>query len=161
MTSRVLLIGEAPGKSGRPGDPALEGRAGRRIARLCGIEYEEYLRRFDRRNLLPEWPGKAPGNGSAWPREEARAIARTNRFSRSLDADAEERVGFRHYRDVVLLGRRVADAFGLRSTYPWFHPTLVMRPRFWVAPHPSGASRWWNDPENVKRAEAFWKRIAR
>jgi hypothetical protein len=47
----------------------------------------------------------------------------------------------------VLLGRRVAAAFGLASA-PYLEWTEA-RGRTWVVmPHPSGVNRWWNDEEN-------------
>lgn len=28
-------------------------------------------------------------------------------------------------------------------------------------PHPSGLSRWWNDPRNIERAKEFWDEVLR
>ncbi len=148
----VLLIGEAPGKRGTPSEPALGGRIGRRLASLMGCSVEEYERWTVRINLLPNWPGKAShGNGSRWPTKTARSHARVLVMNRWLDG-----------RSVILLGRRVAAAFGIKSDRAWFvWEEGVIGLRFAVAPHPSGASRWWNDPRNVEAARKFWRRTYR
>jgi uracil DNA glycosylase superfamily protein len=163
---RILLIGEAPGKSGRPMAPALEGRAGRRLARLMGVSEEIYLRITDRVNLLPRWTGAR--DDTPWPAAQARRAAVRMIRSQLLD----QRAG------VVLLGRRVAAAFGVEPDLPWATPAFV-RPaldrdlracqdlglltswivaleRAYVMPHPSGASRWWNSRRNRQYANWWW-----
>lgn len=151
MTS-LRLIGEAPGKHGKPGEPALLGRIGRRLARLMGTNEDQYRWSTRRDNLLPRWPGKAPGNGSAWPVKQARRAAR-----RMEDGGL---FAFGHDRIVVLLGRRVAAAFGFGGA-KWFKPFIVYGVTVVVTPHPSGANRWWNEPANVRRAGRFWRTIWR
>jgi len=148
----ITLIGEAPGKNGKPGEPALLGNIGRRVARLMGTTEEQYQWQTRRENLLPHWPGKAKhGNGDAWPAKRARAAARVMVTSRQLDGHV-----------VILLGRRVADAFGIRRDVQWFTWTDgVIGTRFAVAPHPSGASRWWNEPKNMRAAGRFWRAVYR
>jgi len=62
----------------------------------------------------------------------------------------------------VLLGGKVAAAFYMhrRPLFRWLDEfgdgALVA-----VAPHPSGVSRWWNDPANLRRARRFWHKLAR
>jgi len=143
MTRSIAIVGEAP--SGEPG-PALSARgsSGRRLARLCAApSFEAYEARFHRVNLFDSprrW----------WSTASARTNAR-DLTPRLIYADA-----------VVLLGARVRDAFKMRS-FGWFDAKLLNsgeRVRRWyVAPHPSGRSRWWNEPANVSRAEAFWKEL--
>ena len=138
-----MLIGQDPGRQGT-GEP-LSGKAGRRLAALCGLDLDAYLARFQRVNLLPVFPGKA-GKGDRFPLPPAREAARA--LLPTLEG-----------RRVVLLGGRVAAAFGLHRA-----PLLVWMPiqGTWVAvaPHPSGVSRWWNDPRNVRRAQRFWRAFA-
>lgn len=156
MMQNVLLVGEAPGKGGRLGGPVLLGRIGRRLARLMGATEDQYRRRTRRVNLLTRWPGRASGNGSAWPVKRARRSARRMEDA-GLFAPPD--------RIVILLGRRVAAAFGLGGA-PWFTSFQMassqgMPAEVVVAPHPSGASRWWNEPANVARARRFWRSVGR
>lgn len=144
MALKPLIIGQAP--SMEHGDrEALSGRSGARLAGFCGLSMPEFLERFDRANLVEEFPGKA-GKGDRFPsRGEAQGFA--YRF-RPLVRD----------RRVVVLGFSTAAAFGLT------HPALVFAPHwegsFAFSPHPSGVSRWWNDAENLRRAVAFWREVA-
>ena len=147
---QIILIGEAPGKNWKPSDVPLLGRIGKRLAILMGTNEYNYRWHTRRENLLQRWPGPARGNGSAWNAKlAARAAARM------------ERKGILGMPDsiVILLGRRVARAFRFHES-PWFKEwpqangaTIV------VAPHPSGASRWWNDPRNWNEACRFWRGI--
>jgi len=150
--TRIVLIGEAPGKRGRRGEAALCGRIGRRLAKLMNVTEYDYRWRTRRENLLPRWPGKAPaGHGTAWPAKLARGAAR--RMERRGLFAPRDRV-------VILLGRRVAAAFGF-SQQDWFAPFCIaptqgLAAAVIVAPHPSGASRWWNEPRNWNAARRFW-----
>jgi hypothetical protein len=74
---------------------------------------------------------------------------------------------------VLLLGARVAAAFGVEQTWPRYRWLLLRRGpcepgrraplvaldrdvvRAAVLPHPSGRSRWWNDAGAVEELEAF------
>jgi hypothetical protein len=76
---------------------------------------------------------------------------------------------------VVLLGRRVASAFldqlaavRYNVVLPdlrfggWFCPIVLPLHGvglLYVAPHPSGASRWWNEPEHVAAASRFYRHV--
>lgn len=128
----------------------LGGRAGARLADLCGLPVDGYLARFERVNLLSSFPGKA-AKGDLFPIEEARASAR-----------ALLRSGRLHGRPAVLLGGNVWRAFGYPANvepFTWMgggEPILLA-----FAPHPSGISLWWNEPENVARARRFFRRLAR
>jgi uracil-DNA glycosylase len=62
---RPIIVGQAPGPNTDPLEP-LSGRSGARLAELCGITHPEFLARFDRRNLLPKFPGRSGGKGDAW-----------------------------------------------------------------------------------------------
>ena len=137
---KVVIIGQAPSRVSDPREP-LSGRSGARLAALCGITLPEFLDRFDRRNLLDAWPGKA-GKGDVFVgRGEARLLA---------DGLRAALAG----RPIVLLGANLAAAF--RSTEPAFRfsPSRIA----W-SPHPSGISRWWNDPANEERARRFWRSL--
>jgi uracil-DNA glycosylase len=142
--AQILLIGEAPGRSSRPGSQPITSR---RLALLAGLDLEEFLGRFARTNLLASWPGKQPGGkGDLFPRSRARE---------GFEVLAPRLAG---YPAVVLLGRRVAGSSGIERDVPWL--TWVRAPwgpgRVAVSPHPSGISRWWNEQENYDRAKGFW-----
>lgn len=139
---RPLLVGEAPGRQ-TVGARPFTGRTGRRLERLAGVD--RLYDHFDVVNLLDRWPGPA-GVGSAWPMLEARVRAEV--------VKQQARVA-RRPRNVVLVGRRVAAAFGLRELDFLTWGFLGPRARVAVLPHPSGVSHWWNDPENVEAAAAF------
>lgn len=142
---RPLIIGEAPARTGDPRRPLL-GRSGSRLAKLCGLDLQDYARRFARANVLEQWPGRlTKGDAFDLPTARLRACVLRRRF-----------VGGRL---VVLLGRRTALAFGLRCAY--LQPERVACANVVVLPHPSGINRWWNEPENVRRASSFLRRAAR
>lgn len=55
---------------------------------------------------------------------------------------------------VVLAGKNVARAFGVRAEY---HEWLVSPGcRAVVVPHPSGVNRWWNSADNREASRVFW-----
>lgn len=89
--------------------------------------------------MLDAFPGKE-GRGDAFPMREARA--RVDSLVPKLAGNV-----------VVLLGKRVAAAFGMKR------PKYLERVKHRgldvvVLPHPSGVNRWWNDARNVHRASA-------
>lgn len=150
MSRLPLLIGESPSKRGATAEDALRGTIARRLARLLGLTVAAYESAFERVNVLPDFLGKAPGKRARkWPPVEARQAALAMLQKGVLD---EREL-------IVLFGRRVAAAFGLPETTPWFQPTALEDPTIQVVccPHPSGASRWWNAPENMKQAELFFR----
>lgn len=136
--SKILVIGEAPGDVGPPDTP-LEGAVGRRIAELAGLSWDDYLALTERRNLLAVNPGET------WPTAEAAAAG-------------DEMMPQLFSRRTILLGQRVARAFGARVPPLQFEPILEGRPdlgKWAVVPHPSGRNRWWNEPENRSAARRF------
>jgi uracil-DNA glycosylase len=141
MMKKLLLIGPALGRI--PGEP-LAGRNGRRLAKLAGITPEEYLKRTERMNLLPYWPGRH-GEGDLMPR-------------RMLAGAAFAMLHELEDRRVVMLGSSVAWAFRVHRVplFRWFEfkGALVM-----VMPHPSGRNRWWNDPAHVARARRALRQL--
>lgn len=138
-----ILIGEAPGGKGHEPQPALEGAVGRTLSRLLGVSYEEYLEAFDRRNIF-----ETPVEGKRWDATKAalRAMGMKGMFR---DDDY-----------VVLLGARVASAFGV-ADMPLYEMTSFQRvmtgETFWVGrvPHPSGRNRLLNDQRERDRMSRF------
>ncbi len=143
---KTLIIGQAPSRTSDPGEP-LSGKSGERLARLCGISLSQFICRFDRENLLPAWPGERAGEGDSFiPVREARELAQ--RFRRAVSG-----------RRVVVLGATLCCGFDLTQRAFEFAPHW--EGEFAWSPHPSGVSRWWNDPENARRAGEFWRELAR
>lgn len=147
---RVLVVGEDFGNA--PAEyhddvHALTGASGRRLAALCGYEGEgtrplvQFARDFERTNVVTA-PSDWHDYDLVW---------------RGVLSAIQKGAG----RRAILLGSRVARAFrqddlelfeARRLTATHVGDIEVVR-----APHPSGRNRWWNDPENVARAESFWR----
>lgn len=139
---KILLIGQAPNRTGNP-KAILEGRLGRKIADLCGITFDEYVELFDRINILDCWPGKS-GKGDVFPKAEAARQAMRIKI---------------HERDcVVMLGQGVARSFGIKAEFlRW---TFLGSTRVLILPHPSGINRWYNDPQNTRKARKIMHRLS-
>lgn len=129
---KLLVVGQAP--SARTiGRPPLSGPSGVKLARLVGASALSDI--AEPANLLPSFPGKR-GKGDAFPMGPAREAAQ------------REAIGGRV---VVLLGRKVAEAFGLKGL-PYLQWCRHRGGRVVVVPHPSGVNRWWNEAANVAAA---------
>lgn len=135
---KPAIVGEAPSmRTSRP----FAGASGRRLAELADASLDDLRGRFRLVNLLAHWPGPNPhGKGAAWNARAARDRAATVRLPPGS----------------LLCGRRVARAFG-RSSQPFFEWVGGVA----VIPHPSGVSRWWNDPGNYELARRFVREAAR
>lgn len=128
---RPLLVGEDNPHSDDPRmalhvRPA--GAAGSRLAGILGLGHAEYLRTFDRENLLRHAP--------KWDKQRAR--------------DRAVEILSRGPTLVVVLGAKVADAFGVP-----FKTFAVVRgaiATYAVLPHPSGRCHIWNDPATKQQA---------
>lgn len=133
---RPLLVGEANPYGADPYYalyPLPERATGHRLCTLImGLSSGEYLRRFERANLCPQrWSAK---------------IARTR---------AEELLEERRGGAIVLLGRRVAAAFGCGDFPPFSRRVLDSRDpatTLYLIPHPSGLNRVWNAPDALAEA---------
>lgn len=142
---KPILIGEAPSKNEVTETP-LEGRIGKRLARLCGLSLAEYLEHFERINLLHT-------------RQDTRE--RGFEFDHAAAARAAHELWMHVIspgRVVLLLGKRVARAFDEQKDYFEEHRT-VQGIRFFVLPHPSGVNHWWNDEANYRKAAEFMQWI--
>lgn len=144
---RVVIIGQAPSSRSDWRRPLVGGETGENLRALTGLSMRRYVKTFEFRNVLGHWPGRAPdGKGDLFPRAQARAAAA---------AMTPELSG----RRVVLLGRAVADAFGVRNR-KWFEFYLCAETfHAAVMPHPSRVSRFWNSQDNVDRARAFMRSL--
>jgi hypothetical protein len=114
--------------------------SGRRLSDLLGAPFGAVA---DVANLLPAWPGYAPTKGDRFPTREARRAA-----DQVLECD-------RQHGTLILLGRGVAEAFGL-ADLPFFKWRRLADGRLVVViPHPSGVSRWWNEASRRAAARAY------
>lgn len=139
----ITIVGQAPGRRAR-GEGPLGGACGRRLARLAGFgSFVELRQRAKLVNLLDRFPGKN-GRGDAFP----------------MIAAIETASAMKPRGVVLLAGKNVAAAFGFDGAefFEWRRRGTT---RFAVIPHPSGLSRWWNDPFNVTRAAAFLREVFR
>lgn len=142
---RVALVGLAPGPNTNPEYPlwpAPAGSAGGRLYALSGLRMVDYLGTFERHNLLDRCP--KPADLTA------------ERLARAYAGLRPTLVGCPY---VVLLGREVAEAFGLAEAelLTWHKVKLSLVA---VLPHPSGRNRWYNTAENVARVRDFFKELA-
>jgi len=137
---KPILVGQAPGKEG--GSP-LTGRVGKRLARLMGISYKDYIERTERINVLDRYPGAAEHKGDLFPMKEAKACVK-------------KLLGCFVGRRVLFLGKVTAKAFGHDEVklFEW-QESSDSTYMFAVCPHPSGVATWWNKIENENRASSF------
>jgi hypothetical protein len=167
---RGLVVGQAPpGPSERlpPGYQPLQGQPERRLAKLAGLgSPEELWAVFDRIDLIGWCEGKKPRkdyhdvktgynkhnhDGHRFPLRLARlAAGRLLHFGNPINSGTP----LQEYAVVVLCGRLVAAAFGLRlrASVPWAEELDGVR--YLVMPHPSGVSHFWNDAVSRHRAAA-------
>jgi uracil-DNA glycosylase len=165
----AALVGQAPSRSSAL---PFEGRSGRRVEALAGLEPGELGATLTLVNVLDRWPGKnAYGKGDAFPRPR---MVR-ERACRIMGALAEAEVD-----RVVFAGRLVAVTFGMPAGTPylswvapagggdgdgawavpeWMLPHVWPSARFAVLPHPSGVNRWWNERANERRARRFLREL--
>lgn len=148
---RPILIGQAPGPNTDPDYPLYpvpSTSAGGRLAQLMGVDGHAYLDLFDRANVLYRFPGKVKKEDK-FPVREARVAAEAMR-------------PLLRGRDIVLVGRGVAEAFGYPSALLGFHEWLADPKwgyRVAVVPHTSGRSRWYNVAQNKAEAWRFWSAL--
>lgn len=96
--------------------------------KVLGVYSRTYLE-CERFNLCPR----------TWDREQARVRAA------QLLNDRPGQV-------LVLLGRKVAEAFGVPDLPPFGSKQIIGGPLLVVLPHPSGLNRVWHEPGSVQRA---------
>lgn len=142
---KPIIVGQAPSCTSDPDEP-LSGKSGGRLAELCGLTMPEFLDRFDRINLQPNWLGRLERGDRYLSVHEARAKAQ---LLRAAFAD----------RRIVVLGAINATAFGIRWSKLYFR--RHWNGEFAWCPHPSGLTRFWNDPVNVALARHFWTALAK
>jgi hypothetical protein len=135
VSVRAVIVGEDNPHSADPADalyPYPPNCAGERLQRLVfGVSLGSYLHDYERVNLC---------ESGRWSTKVARERAYEVGIRASL-LDAR----------VVMLGRKVADAFDHSFTGVPREPFTAMGP-YVLLPHPSGRCREWNDPASFERA---------
>lgn len=139
---KPLLVGEAPSKN-EVIPQTLGGRVGKRLAKFAGITIQEYLETFDRMNLLIERQDTAE-HGFQFDMQQAKENARNLRLM------------FPERRRIILLGKRVAEAFQLPLIY---FEEMRADHIYTIIPHPSGINRWYNEPRNIAEIEHFMRML--
>jgi hypothetical protein len=140
---RGLLIGEAPGPhtdGSIPLFPHARGCAASRLMAYAGLKPSDWLGRLRRVNLCEEIWSKSEANAGV-----IEAIEWLGTNSNLFDGQPLR---------VLLLGRRVADAWRVGEQPFGFTKRTVNRVRLRIAwiPHPSGRCLAYNDRKNQLRA---------
>jgi len=104
--------------------------SGNRLRQIMGLSDVEY-EKLDKVNLCC----------GTWSMKEAKAAAQRIR---------EEPDSSKWPRNVILLGSKVRDAFGLKTLA--FYDYVPATPQVILLPHPSGRNLIWNDPFSFVRA---------
>lgn len=148
MVGKVLVVGE---RGNFPADSSLgalsDGRwlalslrlgafrsnPGRAKLRSVGVDLD--APGVDSLNLVPPAPQGVPFDAAKAARVAGLLVRRLGRWN-----------------VIYLCGTRVAAAFGVRGSMAGLvgQGTHSGGTRAVVLPHPSGLSRWWNDPANVR-----------
>lgn len=164
MEHRLYVCGQAPSRQGD--GRALTGPSGQRLVKLFGFRDYEHMASevtlmnvLDRPasnlcNLPPTRHNKRRHAGDEFDRDEAAIKG----FGLLLELMAEP-----HHPVVLALGNEVCLALAGQKIKRFKGKTLRGRDGHtvdvWHFPHPSGASHYWNDPDNVARAQRFLKRL--
>jgi hypothetical protein len=144
--SRALLLGEDNPLSDAPEHalyPYPEGCSGHRLMKILGLPEDQYLA-LHRANLCSR---------------ESFSMKEARRRAVLLCTDP-----FAPWRVIVMLGRKVADAFGYERDF--FTHGIEPRTASWTTPitlvslpHPSGRVLLWNKPESRQRAREILREM--
>ena len=143
--NRLLLVGQAPGKTEAVNGRPFSGPAGKRLFKWLasvGIDEEDFRRRVYMAALTRCFPGPAPsghGDRRASPAELALCRPFLDRAIELLQPHT-----------VVLVGGMAIETFLGKLPLEAAVGTVHVRDgvRYLPLPHPSGASTWTNHPEH-------------
>jgi len=164
--NRFLLIGQAPGLREETRRLPFQGRSGKTLMRWlvrAGFASEaDVRRRVYLTSVTKCFPGKGTGGGDRRPSQREVDLCRSH-LDRQLALIRPHVIvlvgGLAHER--FLPGRPldhlVGRVFDLNGYALQGTPTT--RPLVVPLPHPSGASRWLNDPANVKLLDRALRRL--
>jgi uracil-DNA glycosylase len=144
---RILLIGQAPGLRATQVDRPFAGAAGEKLRAWFergGIPRAEFWRRIHFAAVTRCYPGRLPGaRGDRVPTPAEQALCRP-----WLD----ELIAVQRPEVVLLVGLlAIRTALGRMTSLSQVVGTATIRDgvRYLPLPHPSGVSRWLNEPANV------------
>lgn len=168
---RILLVGQAPGPSETDAGRPFAGRAGRQLMRWLnrtGFADEAEVRaQVWITSVTTCFPGRRPdgsGDRRPGPAEVALCAPWLDSLMSLLAPRLVVPVGGLALERVVGPGRRLDDTVGavLDGSGRLLAPRTAAPGRVVVAlPHPSGQSRWLNDPVRVTLLEVALQRLAR
>lgn len=157
--TKIYFCGQAPSRAGD--GRAFSGPSGRRLAELVGLgDYEALARSFTLVNIFQE-PAKPK---SLPPKPGSRRRAAGDEFDAKLGRELGRHliVAIADYDPdsvVVACGHQVFTALTGVRRMEFFKGRRVEGVEVWCFPHPSGASQFWNHPENVERAGEFIRKL--
>lgn len=155
--SRVHIVGQAPARSG-DGRP-FTGASGKRLVNLLGLEdYDELAEKFHLDNIFDQKADKMlSGRGDNFPEPLARkvGIKHMRRYAREGGPQLVLACGHKVFK--ALTGKRVELFTVLVVEVPIGEEEVPVH--VCCFPHPSGASAYWNDIENVEIARQFLIRL--
>ena len=148
---RILLVGQAPGLRATNENRPFAGIAGDKLRawfEMGGIPRDDFWRKIHFSAVTKCYPGRLPGaRGDRVPTPHEQTLCRP-----WLDAQLELlKPGI-----VLLVGLlAIQTCLGRVSSLSDVVGTAVERDgvRYLPLPHPSGVSRWLNEPENVAKVE--------
>lgn len=142
---KPVLLGQAPARSG-DGRP-FTGRSGERLQGLLGLSsYDQLEEVFHLDNVIHHKQDRLDQKGDEFPLELARKNAQIRVMTYQIS----------RYHDIICCGKQVWKAMGFKQA-PWFSGVTKSSLRFWLFPHPSGVSTFWNAPRNRTDAADFLK----
>lgn len=144
---RILLIGQAPGLKAAINDRPFVGPSGDRLRAWLsqgGIPREDFWRKIHCAAVTRCYPGRIPGaRGDRVPSPEECALCRPwqDELMELMRPEVVLLLGLLAIRAYLGPARSLTEAVG----------TGIVRGgvRYLPLPHPSGVSRWLNDPGNV------------
>lgn len=144
---RILLIGQAPGLKGNQIARPFEGPSGDRLRlwfEAGGIPRAEFWRKIHFAAVTRCYPGRVPGGkGDRLPTPAERALCRPwlDEVRGLVDPEIVLLLGLLAIRTVLGPVPSLSAVVGTGQ--------IVEGVRYLPLPHPSGVSRWLNDPPNV------------
>lgn len=144
---RILLVGQAPGLKGSNAVPPFAGASGDRLRtwfELGGIPRDEFYRKIHFGAVTRCYPGRTPGaRGDRLPTPAERALCRPwlDGVVSLLEPEIILLLGLLAIRTMLGPVPSLASVVG--------EGRVVDGVRYLPLPHPSGVSRWHNDPPNV------------
>jgi len=164
--NRIMLIGQAPGIVEEVKRLPFQGRSGKVLVRWltrAGFRSEEEVRRLVYMTSITKcFPGKGAGPGDRRPSRAEVELCRPHldRQLAMIDPDLILLVGGLAH-DRFLPGRPLSELVGsvFDSSGRRVGAAGGARPLLVPLPHPSGASRWLNEAQNVALLERALRRI--